>query len=141
MGDQVRRLGVDHSFKRPKKAFTVQRNRTKLVKQRNLLVNNLRIIASTPKTFVAGIQPAALFGADLVQPSPQTIKEVNKAAYQAGPLRPSGVAAEVARLWYPTQQLPDFRANYAPIGRYAREAWLAAQLPGSTHSSSTSSKQ
>ena len=81
---------------------------------------------------MAGIQPAALFGAEVVQADPKTIRALQGVAYKAGPIRPIGVPAEQARLWYPTQQLPEFKAIFAPIGRYAREAWLAAQLPGLT---------
>ena len=47
--------------------------RTAAVKKRSAIVANLRKLGSMPKIDVAGIQPAALFGSEVVQADPRTI--------------------------------------------------------------------
>ncbi len=73
MQDQVRRLGVDHFFAKPKGHLKVMAKRTAAVKKRSAIVANLRKLGSMPKIDVAGIQPAALFGYEVVQADPRTI--------------------------------------------------------------------
>ncbi len=47
-------------------------------------------------------------------------------------MRSIGLPADIARLYYRTATQPFFKAHFAPVCRFSREAWLAFQLPGFT---------
>ncbi len=50
-----------------------------------------------PEVYIAGVRPATLFGAEMTPVCTATAEDLKKAAYQAGPLRPIGVPAEMRR--------------------------------------------
>ncbi len=84
------------------------------------------------QVFIAGVQPAAPFGAEMVPACAVFVKELSRAAQIASPIWPIGVPAHITRLWFRSATQPALKAYFAPAASHAREIWIACQLP--THS-------
>ncbi len=59
----------------------------------------LRTVATVPRIFVAGAQPAALCGAGIVQPPQESVKELEWTAAMASLVRPMALPVSVKLLW------------------------------------------
>ncbi len=55
-----------------------------LVKRRKTMLS-MRKVAAMPRIFVAGVIPAALYGAEMVSPIDKTIQELEKVAVMSAP--------------------------------------------------------
>ena len=123
--ESIRRLGVDHALSKKGRCLNnVRKKRMRNAKHRLKHVKQFRKHGPCSKIYYAGVQPAALYGIELYEPTKETLRELTAGAHMVGASRPTGVPRGLAMMQHASTGHPEFHAHAAPILRFAREVWI-----------------